>query len=311
MSKEERVCQFYKLSLRLNGDVFPCCLAKKNSLIGNIFDSDIQDKIESKNIICECELFKNRQIQEGEKPNIQRLHIEFSNECQAHCVCCKQHKEKMQNEDEHLSKIYQFIEKFQPKNITVIGGEVLIQKKSLEWLKMVKKNYPEISFDIVTNLCVKEEILKEAVQIFDDITVSILGFNSVSYKKIMGLNFDTTINNINYILSNTNIKLRPKFLMMPTNVYEIAPFLEWALSTECEKIYLHNIREFNSVCNLSDEFWTNTFIQIEKDIKRILNNNKEELKSKDRHYISLHGILAKKININEEYLKKEGLEKNY
>ena len=56
--QQERVCQFYKLSIRKNGGVFPCCLARKSSCIGNIFESDIKEKIENKNVKCACMLFK-------------------------------------------------------------------------------------------------------------------------------------------------------------------------------------------------------------------------------------------------------------
>ena len=257
--QQERVCQFYKLSIRKNGDIYPCCLAKKSSLIGNLFDENIKEKIETKSSICSCTLFKNREIKQGEKPNIQKLHIEFSNECQARCICCQQQKEKMENEKEHLELVYDFIKTYKPKHITVIGGEVLVQPYSLSWLEMVKEKHPEISFDIVTNLCIGENILKKAIKIFNSMTVSILGFHPSTYNKIMGLNFETTIKNINYILDNTKIKLSPKYLAMPTNLYEIGEFLKWALTLNAEKIYLHNIREFKKCCTLEDTFWQKTF----------------------------------------------------
>ena len=43
--QEERVCQFYKLSIRKNGDIYPCCLAKKKSLLGNLFDKNIKGQM--------------------------------------------------------------------------------------------------------------------------------------------------------------------------------------------------------------------------------------------------------------------------
>ncbi|MBQ7287035.1 MAG: radical SAM protein [Candidatus Gastranaerophilales bacterium] len=305
--QEERVCQFYKLSIRKNGEIYPCCLARKKSLLGNLFDKNIKEIIETKNVDCSCTLFKDRPIQQGEKPNIQKLHIEFSNECQAHCVCCQQQKEKMDNEKEHLELVYDFIETYKPKHITVIGGEVLIQPYSLSWLEIVKEKHPEISFDIVTNLCIGENALKKTIKIFDSMTVSILGFNPSTYNKIMGLNFETTMKNINYILENTGIKLSPKFLAMPTNLYEIGEFFKWALSINSEKIYLHNIREFKQCCNLEDDYWVRTFKQIENQLKTILEENKELIISKNKHFISMHNILANQTNIDEKYLENLGL----
>ncbi len=121
MPKEERVCQFYKLSIRKEGDVFPCCLGKWQARLGTIFDEDIFEKIETTNISCECEMYKTRDITPDDKMDLQRLHIMFSHECQAHCVCCPQHKDKMEREDEHLKKLLLFIEKYHPKYITVLG----------------------------------------------------------------------------------------------------------------------------------------------------------------------------------------------
>lgn len=304
--QENRVCQFYKLSIRKDGKIFPCCLAKKSSLIGNLFDFDIKEKIETKNVTCACTLFKNREIQEGEKPNIQKFHIEFSNECQAHCICCQQQKEKMENEEKHLEHVLDLIQTYKPKNITVIGGEVLIQPYSLSWLEKVKENNPEISFDIVTNLCIGKKALEKTIKIFDSMTVSILGFNPFTYNKIMGLNYETTMGNIDYILKNTNIKLSPKFLLMPSNMYESAEFLKWALSINSEKIYLHNIREFKKCCNLEEDFWIRTFAQVEKEIKAVLENNKDYIISKNKHFISIHDIFANRINIDSKYIKDNG-----
>ena len=61
--QEERVCQFYKLSIRKNGEIYPCCLARKKSLLGNLFDKNIKEIIETKNVDCSCTLFKDRPIQ--------------------------------------------------------------------------------------------------------------------------------------------------------------------------------------------------------------------------------------------------------
>ncbi len=306
MTKEERVCQFYKLSVRKNGDVFPCCLGKKVSRLGNIFDEDITEKIETSNIDCECALYKTRKILPDDKMNLKKLHLMFSHECQAHCVCCNQHKDKMENEEEHLEKILDFVNKYKPEYITVLGGEVLVQPATLNWIESVKNKYPEILFDIVTNLCVGEEIIKRVSKIFSEITVSFLGFTPNTYNSVMGLDYDVTIKNFDYLLNNTSIKMRPKYLAMPTNVYDLPLFFEWALNKNVDKIYLHNTREFAKCCHINDIFWQKTFAQIEKEIKKILEKNKEYILNKDRYFISFHSFLAEMLKIDEEYLEVNG-----
>ena len=306
MAKEERVCQFYKLSVRKDGDVFPCCLGRQSSRLGNIFDNDIFEKIETKNVDCSCALYKTRDITPDDKINLQKLHIMFSHECQASCVCCHQQKEKMPREEEHLNLLLEVIKRYRPKFITVLGGEVLIQPKTLDWVEYVKNQYPEISFDIITNLCVGEKTIQRAAKIFDDITISILGFSPLTYKEIMGLDFELTMRNFNYLQNNTDIKLRPKYLAMPTNLYELPAFFNWALNQKSEKIYLHSVFELAECCNLNHPFWKKTFSQIESKLKTILIDNKEKIISQNRHYISIRDLLAKLLNINEEYINSQG-----
>ena len=306
MPKEERVCQFYKLSIRKEGDVFPCCLGKWQARLGTIFDEDIFEKIETTNISCECEMYKTRDITPDDKMDLQRLHIMFSHECQAHCVCCPQHKDKMEREDEHLKKLLLFIEKYHPKYITVLGGEGLIQPKTLDWVENIKTKYPNIAFDTVTNLCVGKNTIKRAANIFSEITISILGFTPNTYNKIMGLDFDVTMKNIDYLQSNTNVKIRPKYLTMPTNVYELPIFFEWALNQKSEKIYIHNIWEFNNCCNLGDVFWQKTFLQVENDIKKLLLQYKEHIINQNKHFISFHPIISNMLKIDNNYLNENG-----
>ena len=306
LPKEVRVCHFHKISVRKNGDVYPCCLAKKYSKLGNIFDDNIFETIENKNITCECRLFKYRDKLKDEKPNLKYLHLEFSNECQARCVCCCQQKEKLKNEDAHLAKISKIIDRYRPQNIISIGGEVLIQKKTLDWLIDTKNKYPEIKFDIVTNLCVKDETLDRIKNLFDYMTVSILGFSDTTYKAIMGLDYKRTLKNIDFIFNKTNIKLRLKYLMMPTNMYEMPSFLTWALSKKPEKIYLHNVREFKDIASIDNIYWKKSFAPLEKSIKKILLDNKERIISEQKHFISIHEYNAEFLHIDDEFLDKNG-----
>ena len=306
MTQEVRVCHFRKISIRKNGNIFPCCLAWQHTLLGNIFDENIFETIEHKNINCECPLFKYRNIEPNEKPELKYLHLEFSNECQARCVCCAQQKEKLENEDIHLSKITEFIERYKPENIISIGGEVLIQKKTLDWLISVKEKHPEIKFDIVTNLCVKQETLERIKNVFDYMTVSILGFSENTYNSIMGLDFNRTLKNIDFMMNNTNTKVRLKYLLMPTNMYEMNSFLNWALSKNPEKIYLHNIREFKQIANTDEIYWQKSFVPLEKSIKKTLIDNKEKILSTNKHYISVHQYASEFLHIDDKFIDENG-----
>ncbi|MGN1125200.1 MAG: radical SAM protein [Candidatus Gastranaerophilaceae bacterium] len=309
MAKTVRVCHFNKLKIKQDGTIYPCCVAPAYTNIGNVFDEDIIEKIENAEVICECQMYKSIKQTPEDKINLNYIHYETSNACQASCVCCPQNKEPMQNEHALLERINMLIEHYKPKNITAIGGELLIQNEAFQMLFELHKKFPEMKIHTITNLCVGEERIKKAEEIFDEMTVSMLGFTPLTYKNEMGLDFDKVMKNFMYLHNNKKVELRPKYLAMPTNLFEIIPFFNWALSLDVEKIYLHNIHEFRQVANLDTIYWKRTFTKLEKQIKEILETNKEYIIAKDRHFISMHQILADSIHIDNKYLVDNGFDK--
>lgn len=212
-----RVCHYNKLKINMLGEIYPCCVAPKSTYIANIFDDNIIEKIINKEIICECKIYKSVLKTEADKINLNYIHYETSNLCQANCVCCPQNKELITNEKEHLDKIKMLIDYFKPKNIAAIGGEILVQDYAFNMLFDLKKQYPDMKIHTISNLCVGKKRLKEAEEIFDEITVSMLGFTSDTYKNEMSLDFNTVKENFEYLFNNKKVKLRPKYLAMPTN----------------------------------------------------------------------------------------------
>ena len=307
--KTTRVCHYKKLKIKMDGRIYPCCVAPQHTLIGNVFDEDIIEKIKNADTICECQMYKSVQHTPNDKIELDYIHYETSNLCQASCVCCPQSKEKLENEKELLDRIKMLIDYYKPKNITAIGGEILVQNYAFNMLFDLHKKYPDMKIHTISNLSVGEKRLKEAEEIFDEITVSILGFNPTTYKNEMGLDFDVVMRNFEYLYNNKQVKLRPKFLAMPTNLFDIVDFFNWAIKLDVDKIYLHNIHEFKAVANLGQPYWLKTFAKLEKQIKQILEENKEHIQSKNRHFISIHPILSEMLNIDSGYITRNGFNK--
>ncbi|MBQ3310517.1 hypothetical protein IJG72_00415 [bacterium] len=305
--KTVRVCHYHKLKICYNGDVYPCCITPPYTRIGNIFDADIYEKIKNAKILCECSLYKSIEPTKDDKINLKYIHYETSNTCQASCVCCYQSKEPMPNEKEHLARLMEIIDYYKPENIFAIGGEILVQEDAFNMLFDLHKKYPNMGIGTITNLCVGEQRLKQAEQIFDKITVSMLGFNKQSYKIHMNLDFDKVMNNFMTLYNNKKVELSPKFLTMPSNIVELPEFLKWALTLDVNKIYLHNVGSFNQEADWNSKNWQNILCRIEKQIKGLLEDNKGLIVSKNRHFISIHPFLAQKLNITEEYIKSTGL----
>lgn len=309
MSKTVRVCHFSKLKIKQNGDIYPCCVAPARTKIGNVFDDDIINKIENADIICECPMYKSIKKVEGQKPELNYIHYETSNVCQASCVCCPQNKSPMENEQALLERINMLIEYYKPKNITAIGGEILVQNEAFNMLFNLHKKFPEMKIHTITNLCVNEDRIKKAEEIFDEMTVSMLGFTPFTYQNEMGLDFEKVMKNFMYLYENKKVELRPKYLAMPTNLFELVPFFRWAIDLNLNKIYLHNIHEFAKVANLDTKYWIKTFARLEKDVKKIFEENRKKIIDKDSHYISIHPILSERLHIDESYIRENGFEK--
>lgn len=307
--KTIRVCHFNKLSINMFGDIYPCCLAPLHTKIGNIFEYNIFEKIENTDTLCECQMYKSVARTPDDKIDLKIIHFESSNICQANCVCCPQQKHKLRNEYEHLQKIKQLIEHYKPKSISAIGGEILVQKDAFNMLFDLHNEFPDMKITTITNLCINEEQLKKVEEIFNEMTVSFLGFSKLIYKNEMNLDFEKTMKNFKYLYENKKVSLFPKYLAMPTNLFDIIPFFEWALSLDVEKIYLHNIHEFAQVANLDHKYWNRTFEKVEKQIKNLLEMNKDKIISKQKHFISIHQILSDKLNITSEYLNENGFDK--
>ncbi|MGN0018301.1 MAG: radical SAM protein [Candidatus Gastranaerophilaceae bacterium] len=308
--KTTRVCHYHKLKICYNGDVYPCCLTVPHTFIGNIFDKDIFEKIKNAKILCECSLFKSVEQKEDDEINLKYIHYETSNTCQASCVCCYQSKEPMQNEKEHLARLRELIDYYKPENIVAIGGEVLVQENAFNMLSDLHKKYPKMGIGTISNLCVGEERLKQAEEIFDRITVSMLGFDKQSYKIHMNLDFEKVLNNFMTLYKNKKVELSPKFLAMPSNIVDIPEFLKWALTLDVNKIYLHNVTTFLQETNWQSQIWHNILLRIEKQIKNLFQDNKDLIAATNRHFISIHPTLAQTLNITEEYINSIGLEKN-
>ncbi|MDD3593265.1 MAG: hypothetical protein PHX18_01405 [Candidatus Gastranaerophilales bacterium] len=308
-NKTVRVCHFAKLKIRCNGDIYPCCAVPADQKLGNIFNENIFEKIENTDVICECEMFKSVARNADDRPNLNYIHFETSNVCQASCVCCPQKKEKLPNEEAHMQKIKEFIEHYKPRNVIAIGGEILVQKNSMEMLFAFKSKYPDMQFHTITNLSVSELIVKQAEQIFDKMTVSMLGFQPVTYNFEMGLDLDITMRNFNCLYENKKVRLSPKYLAMPTNLPELPLFFDWAVKLDVEKIYLHNIHEFKRVAQTADKYWVTTFAKLEKAMKKVFQENSDLIRGKNRHFISIHPLLAEFIKIDEQFIKENGFEK--
>lgn len=311
-NKEKRVCHYKKLFISTEGDIYPCCQRILHTKIGNINDENIFETIESKVIECECSMFKSVPQKSNDKISLNYLNLELSLLCQAYCLVCYTHSPYWKGKYDLYSRLEMLIDKYTPKTIIVQGGEILVQQKSLEWIESIKTKYPEIDFQIVTNCCVDVEKTTIIEKLFETMTVSFMGFQPETYKSVMGLEIDKTLKILDKLFKNNIVNIRLKFVETPSSLHESHLFLEWALTQNPSKIYMHDsdvFKRVNTQVEWAFDYWKVLYEKTGVKIRKVLLKNKDKIASKE-NYISFFSRNAKLYNINAEFLEENGLTKS-
>ena len=115
---------------------------------------------------------------------------------------------------------------------------MLIQKHSLEWIRELKHTYPNIRFSIVTNGHVDLKMVNVVEELFETVTVSMIGFQPETYRKIMGLDFEKTRRFVEELITRKQVIVAPYYLVTPINIHETDMFLRWAIKMLPERIRL-------------------------------------------------------------------------
>jgi len=141
-----------------------------------------------------------------------RFMIETSNICNARCAFCanpKLHRKKEVMPDEIfdtiLSKIH--VEKIDvEKFILHLNGEPFTDSKLISRIKRLKSEFKDAQVWFTTNLNLPsyEDIDDLLISGVDTVTISINSTNAEEYRKIMGLDYSRTMNNLAYLLEKNN-----------------------------------------------------------------------------------------------------------
>lgn len=270
--RELRACHLNGLFITHSGDVYPCCdvWTRKGMKIGNINDNDLELKISGFNKSCHCE----RYILDpalGKKPNYDFFNIEFGLTCQGKCaMCCVDAPEWTEKYDlyEALSRLVAW---GQPKWLSVQGGEVLIQKKTLAWLETEKERKPDLKIDLVTNGNVSSDIIPYVESVFNTVTVSMVGFQPETYRKIMGMEINKTMAFVQELVRNRRVLLTAKFLITPLNLHEANLFLEWVAMIGPHKCAFQD-SDTKHYINLHtrDAYWRKVVSRTGEDVRKVI-----------------------------------------
>lgn len=314
-ARETRPCHYHDLFITCSGDVYPCCISRSRGLrIGHISDDDLMSKIVSfEPPYCVCEPYAIRRIVPGDQKTYENLNLELSLACQGRCAMCGVNAPDYTGEypSSNYNNLTKLIEWALPSNeMLVQGGEILIQPQSLEWLENTKKKWPHLRIALVTNGNVSEAMADRVEKIFYRTTISFVGFQEETYRKIMGMDIRKSVNFAEHLIGRGHISVYLKYLVTSLNVHECNLFLRWALQLAPAMVQIvdSNI-DYYINRQTPDDFWNKIFERTGKTIRH-------ELVISDSKYLSERGTRVlidipsrSRFGITEEFLNTSGLDK--
>ncbi len=151
-----------------------------------------------------------------------RIMIETSSLCNAQCEFCSNPtliREKKVMDDELFSLIIERIIKEKidvEKFILHLNGEPFTDKKLIDRIKLLKQTFPKSVVWFTTNFSMpnEEKIEKLLTSGLDTITISLNAVDSEKYHKIMGLDFERTTANIDYLVKRNRELGNPIYIRM-------------------------------------------------------------------------------------------------
>ena len=305
-------CHLYGLFIRHDGNVYPCCNCWSSEYlkIGHINDPNLFNLVRSYDKCCYCQVFKLRKALPTDKVNYEFLNIEVSLACQGKCAMCCVESPTWHGKYDYYNELTKLIDYTKPKKVVVQGGEVLIQKRTLEWVSDVRKNYPDIEMCLVTNGNVEIKMVDMVEELFGRVTISIVGFESETYKKIMGLEFNKTIQFAEELVKRKRIKVFLKYLVTPINAHEANLFLDWAIRLNSNGVMFNGASNYKYI-NLDApyEYWQKIFERTSQALKLSIIQNKNVI-LENNMMIAFDGETKILFGIDDYFIERNGLGEN-
>lgn len=281
-----RPCHISELFINHEGDIYPCCLVwgRKDMKIGNLNDNNIINKIEYFDGVCSCERFRLRKAFPTEIKKFEVFNIEFSSVCQANCaMCCqKSYANTDRYDSQNFEQLAKLIDILQPSRLSVQGGEILVQKKTIQWLEKMKEKYFDVKISLITNGNVGLDMIQKVEYLFQKgVLFSFVGFQPETYFRIMDIKIEKTIQFIEELVKRKKVEnIWLKYLTTPINFHEANLFLKWAIEIS-PAVCIFQESNINNYINFKtfDNYWNTIIERTSNEIKKTIIANKTKIES--------------------------------
>ncbi len=304
-----RACHLYRLAVDSEGDVYPCCIVYRSAYhrIGNIRDPDLPEAIDQYERTCSCDVKLRRRNHEDPTGEERILNLELSLVCQAECAMCCVGAPDWTGTYDRYPDLTQLIRSQKPDSIVLQGGEVLIQPRSLDWARQLRREFPHTKLRVVTNGNLDTAMAADLGDLFDSFVISFVGFQPETYRAIMGLDIEKTLAFARELIGQHKSEVTLKFLITALNLHEVAHFVREALDLRPNKLL---IAESGTpgyvVADTPDRFWSKIVDRSSRSVQRALCSAKATL---DRYDMKVYfeTAAANLLDLDEAFLQSNGL----
>lgn len=185
-------------------------LVESSGWFNKIFDGICRNKLYKRVVFDRLE----KRIEEVTISKRYTIAVEVSSWCNAKCSFCPNSFMKRKKEIMTMEIFNKMVERIvdegiQPKQFNLTGtGEPLLDKNLFKKIDILKETFPEAEVFFPTNLCLAtNEVIKKIVDSkLDFISISLNADNKKDYFKIMRLDYNRTINNLERLIRLRNKK---------------------------------------------------------------------------------------------------------
>lgn len=283
------------------GYVYPNCKTYKTEPIGHLKDVDIADKV--KRIV----------LKDSGRQKINMVTVELGMACQGNCLYCFQRWEDRKVSYPYYEDLEKFLCSIETNWLFFSGGEVLVQKDSMQFINGLRKKLQNVWFHLKTNANVDIEIAEFVIDNFDSVLISFSAFSEYSYKAITGLELNKVLQFTEKLLASDNLNVGVKLLLSPGVIFEVPKFYEWAFSIKPKFIVLQHVTNCeingekmevnNTFDNLNSNYWNDLFGRVSVQVNALLRENLDKV-DKKKFNLSMDtetcSILAIEDNVKEK-----------
>jgi len=305
----DRPCHYRELFVASSGDVYPCCLTwnKPALRIGHITDTDLEARILAFDGSCRCSSFALRKGTPSDEREY-KLNVETGLACNGRCAMCCVDAPSSHGPYLYYGELDRLVDTLPAINHMVVqGGEVLIQKKTTDWLRRLAARRPGLPLALITNGNVEADLVAFVESLFFNVLISLYGFQDETYRRITCMELEKTLRFAELLVTRNKTTVHLKYLVTPLNLHELPLFLRWAIALGPETISVIDSNTAHYINrDTPDRYWALIIERTGEEVRSVLAGESSRLAGS--HTVVLLDALSREMfGLDQGFIEKKGL----